>query len=282
MPSIREKLAEKRTKLAAPRERLEEHPADPNHFPEGMFLHVPVNEILPNPEQPRQYFDPGSLGELAQSIREKGVLQPVIVRREDNGAMVLVAGERRLRAARLAGLETIPAMVTRGNQAEIALIENLQREDLKPIEEAEALWRMVREHGYTHEQLARVIGKARTTITEALSLVRLPETIKEECRRADSYPRRLLVEIAKLPSQEEMLDLFQRVKEGKLKSEGVREITRARERGVGRRHGRIVLQVRGLIKTLERARLEGLAEDEKAELLRALRRLKGIVEDLLG
>jgi len=281
MPSIREKLAEKRTKLAAPRGLVEEHPADPNHFPEGMLILVPVDEILPNPQQPRQYFDPDSLGELAESIKERGVLQPILVRRDEAGKIVLVAGERRLRAARMAGLERVPAVVTGGNEAEIALIENLQREDLKPVEEAEALWRMMKEHGYTHEQLARVIGKARTTVTETLSLVRLPEEIREECRRADSYPRRLLVEIAKLPSQEEMIRLFTRVRDGRLKSEGVRDITRAREVNTPGQSP-LVRQVRGLIKRLERTRVERISEEERAELFRALRRLRGILEDLLG
>ena len=281
MPSIREKLAEKRTKLAAPRGLVEEHPADPNHFPEGMLILVPVDEILPNPQQPRQYFDPDSLGELAESIKERGVLQPILVRRDEAGKIVLVAGERRLRAARMAGLERVPAVVTGGNEAEIALIENLQREDLKPVEEAEALWRMMKEHGYTHEQLARVIGKARTTVTETLSLVRLPEEIREECRRADSYPRRLLVEIAKLPTQEEMIRLFTRVRDGRLKSEGVRDITRAREVNTPGQSP-LVRQVRGLIKRLERTRVERISEEERAELFRALRRLRGILEDLLG
>jgi len=281
MPSIREKLAEKRTKLAGPRGEVEEHPADPNHFPEGMFLHIPVEEVLPNPDQPRHYFDPDSLEELAESVRQRGVLQPVLVRRGEAGEIILVAGERRLRAARMAGLERIPAIVTCGNEAEIALIENLQREDLKPVEEAEALWRMVKEHGYTHEQLAKVIGKGRTTITETLSLVRLPEEIKEECRRADSYPRRLLVEIAKLSSHEDMIKLFRKVKEKSLKSEGVREITRTREKTASKSF-KLVKQIRTLSKKLERAHLEGLEEEEKAEVLRALRRLKGVVEDMLG
>ncbi len=281
MPSIRDKLAEKRTRLAVPRGKVEEHPADPNHFPEGMFLQIPVEEILPNPDQPRQYFDPESMEELTESVRERGVLQPVLVRRGEAGEMILVAGERRLRAARMAGLERIPAIVTYGNEAEIALIENLQREDLKPVEEAEALWRMIKEHGYTHERLAKVIGKARTTVTETLSLVRLPEEIKEECRRADSYPRRLLVEIAKLSSPEEMLRLFRRVKEKSLKSEKVRDITRGREKSGGGA-ARLAGQIRMLAQRLERLRLNRMGEEDKAEILTALRKLKGVVEDLLG
>lgn len=282
MPSLREKLAEKKTKLAVRREGVVEgHPADPNHFPEGVLLQVPLSEIRPNPEQPRQIFDPESLAELAESIKEKGVLQPVIVKRASDGGVVLVAGERRVRAARLAGLEKIPAIVTKGNEAEIALIENLQRVDLKPIEEAEALKRMVEEYGYTHEELARVLGKARSTVTETLSLARLPKRIRDECRGSDAYPRRLLVEIAKLGSEEEMLAFFEKVKEHRLNSEAVRRITR---RGVTERasDGRRVLDlIRKVAKALEGWDEGRIKEEEKAEILRELKALRRMIEEIL-
>ena len=101
---------------------------------------MPVNVIRTIPDQPRKTFNEESLSELADSVKQKGVLQPVIIKNDLEGNIYLVAGERRLRAARLAGLREIPAMVTKGNPAEIALIENIQREDLNPVEEAEASW----------------------------------------------------------------------------------------------------------------------------------------------
>lgn len=282
MPSMREKLAGKRTKLATAGKAPEDHPAALNRFQEGSFLYVPISEIKPNPDQPRQYFDPGSLAELAESIREKGVLQPIIVRKAEDGGVVLVAGERRVRAARLAGLERIPAVVTGGNQAEIALIENLQREDLKPIEEAEALQRMVEEYGYTHEELARVLGKARSTVTETLSLCRLPEGIKGECRGTDKYSRRLLVEIAKLETEEEMLEVFRQVKEGRLDSESVRRFSRGR-RGKGKPEDEgLVVVLRRMRRKLESLSFDGVQGGQRAEVVDELRRLRGVLEVILA
>ena len=152
--SIRDKLAGKKSKLSQAAEPLADHPADLNDYPEGSFLRVAVDLVRPNPYQPRQHFDPEKLAELSQSIRRQGVLQPIVVRRDEAGQIFVVAGERRLRAAKMAGLEKIPAIVTKGHPAEIALIENLQREDLSPLEEAEALARMAAEFHYTQEQLA--------------------------------------------------------------------------------------------------------------------------------
>jgi ParB family chromosome partitioning protein len=230
MPSIRKKLATKKTKLASPQKRIDDHPASLNGLQEGNLYNVELDLITPDPSQPRKYFDSEKLEELSQSIKEKGVLQPVIIRKNHDETLYLVAGERRFRAAKMAGLAKIPAILTRGNPMEISLIENLQRDNLKPIEEAEALSRMIDEYSYTHEQLASVIGKARSTITETLALNKLPDQIKDECRRADIYPRRLLVEIAKQGSPKAMISLFAQAKENNLKSGQLREITRRSKR----------------------------------------------------
>lgn len=283
MPTARDKLARKSTKLAKAREHLEDHPANLNNYQDGSFYHVDVHVIFPNPDQPRKFFDDGSLNELATSIAQKGVLQPVIIRKDEEGKIFLVAGERRLKAAKIAGLERIPAIITKGNPAEIALIENLQREDLRPIEEAEALGRMVEEHGYTQEQLVQVLGKAQSTISEIMSLNRLPEAIKEEVRRADNYPRRLLLEIAKQDTAEKMFILFAKVKESSLKSDQVREITRTREtRQKQRTPGAIALdKVLSLEKHLIKLDITTVEDAEKAQLLFELQTLKNAIEKLL-
>jgi ParB family chromosome partitioning protein len=168
MTDIRKKLAGKTTKLAKERPRQDDHPANLNDYLEGMYYHIDINLILPDPEQPKKYLDPKALEELANSIREKGLYQPVVVRKDENGQIILVAGKRRLRAAKMAGIEKIPAIFTQGNPLEISIIENLQRENLKPIEEAEALGRMIERHGYTEEKLAFAIGKARSAISETI------------------------------------------------------------------------------------------------------------------
>jgi ParB family chromosome partitioning protein len=280
MSSIRDKLADKKTKLARPRERLKDHPAH-SEYQEGSFYNIPIREIRSNPDQPRKYFNEESLGELSQSIRARGILQPVIIRREEDGTIFLVAGERRLRAARQAGLEQLPAILTKGHPAEIALIENLQREDLKPIEEAEALARMVEEYQYTQEQLAGVIGKAQSTISETLSLNKLPDELKDEYRRAD-IPRRLLVEIAKQKSPEVMAALFKKVEEANLTSDQVREISRSKSSRKKRAPVVAVInKVVYLKRSLEKLNLDTVEDREKIQLLAELKNLQGLIDQII-
>jgi len=149
-------------------------------------VEVPLSQIEPNPYQPRLDFDPASLEELAQSIREHGVIQPVVVRRRAPDRYELVVGERRLRAAKLAGLQTIPAIVgdfSEGQMMELAVVENLQREDLNPIEEAQAYQTLIEEFGLTQEQLAQRIGKSRPHISNTLRLLNLPEKLQHLVRQ---------------------------------------------------------------------------------------------------
>jgi ParB family chromosome partitioning protein len=150
---------------------LEEQPAS----------EIALIEIVPNPHQPRRFFDPQALGELAQSIAEHGLLQPVVVR-PHQGHFQLVAGERRLRAAKIAGLNSIPAIImelTDRQVAEIALVENLQREDLNPIEEADAYRRLIEEFNLTQEAMAQRLGKSRPTIANTLRLLNLTPAVQE-------------------------------------------------------------------------------------------------------
>lgn len=281
--SIRDKLADKVTKLAADKPQAEDHPARLNNYRDGEFYYVETDQIIPNPDQPRKYFDEQALEELSQSVRQNGVLQPIIIKYGQDGKIHLVAGERRFRAAKKAGLAKIPAVFTTGNTAEIALIENIQREDLKPIEEAEALNRMIQEYNYTQEQLALVVGKARSTITEVLSLNKLPEPIKEQCRRADNYPRRLLVEIAKQKTEEAMLSLFNQVKNDGLKSTQVRTITRGPADKPQRTPAAITIdKAVSLSHNLSKLELATIEEQEKNQLLAELQNLKTTIEKVLG
>lgn len=283
MPTIREKLAGKKSKLSIPKDKVKHHPADLNNYHEGSFYNVEIDLIQSNPYQPRQYFDPNALSELSRSIKQKGVIQPIIIRRDESGRIYLVAGERRLRAAKQAGLMNIPSVLTKGNPVEISLIENLQREDLNPIEEAEALARMTREYHYTQEQLALAIGKARTTITETLGLNKLPEEIKQECRHADIYSRRVLVEVAKQKTPEAMKDLFRKVKEGNLKSDRVREITRKRSKRTKRTRMAVALErTLSLSQCLSKVDLASEERKETARLIVELENLKKLIDELIG
>lgn len=159
---------------------------------------VGVDMIVPNPFQPRREFDPERLKEMAQSVREHGVLQPVLVRRVGVDRYELIAGERRLRAARQAGLATIPAIVRdcAGGQAlEMALVENVQREDINAVEAAFAYRRLVEEFGLTQEEIARRVGKARSTVANTLRMLTLPETLLDALARGEiteAHARHLL------------------------------------------------------------------------------------------
>lgn len=145
---------------------------------------IPVDAITPNPQQPRKDFDINALNELAGSLRKSGVIQPVVVRKVGPGYQLIV-GERRWRAAKLAGLTQIPAVVREVSDAEsleLALVENLLREDLNPIEEAEAYQRLLAEFAWTQEELAERVSKDRSTISNALRLLKLPELIQNDLR----------------------------------------------------------------------------------------------------
>lgn len=142
---------------------------------------IKINEIEPNRDQPRKQFDQEKLENLADSIRQHGVVQPIIVKKNESGYSI-IAGERRWRAAKIAGLKTIPAIVkdlTTREIMEIALIENLQREDLNPLEEAEAYKKLIDEHGLTQEAISKIVGKSRAAIANSIRLLSLSETVKE-------------------------------------------------------------------------------------------------------
>lgn len=148
------------------------------------FFECSINQIVPNKHQPRMLFDQEELGELADSIRQNGVIQPLIVSRISKKKFGLIAGERRLRASRIAGLKTVPVVVREVESddelLEFALIENIQRTDLNPLEEAEAYRKLIDRFGLTQEDAAAKVGKNRTTVTNALRLLQLPEYIKDD------------------------------------------------------------------------------------------------------
>lgn len=157
-----------------------------------------ISQIEPNRKQPRRAFDDEALGELAQSIAEHGVLQPILVRPMLHGGYQIVAGERRFRAARLAGLSEVPVMIcelTDSETMQIALIENLQREDLNPLEEAEGYKALMDEYGFSQEDVARTVGKSRSAVANTLRLLGLPDEVKDmvaQGRLSSGHARALL------------------------------------------------------------------------------------------
>jgi ParB family chromosome partitioning protein len=188
---------------------------------------IPIEEIDTNPDQPRSNV--GDLTELARSIESKGILEPLLVRPGADGRSTIIAGERRFRAAIAAGLTEVPCIefeVSEPEMMELALIENLHRKDLHPFEEAEGYAALTRQPGYTQQKIADAVGKSRVSITEALSLLEIPQDLREECRRADIEARSVLLEIARLADRERMEEAIARVSEG-----STRDDLRARKKG---------------------------------------------------
>ena len=189
---------------------------------------IAVDKIDPNPEQPRTEF--GDLTELTASIREKGVLEPLLVKpSRSTGRWMIIAGERRWRAARQAGLQEVPCVemeVDEGTVAEIALIENMQRKDLTVWEEADGLLALCERFGYTHEEVARKVGKSRSTVTEALSIAAIPPDVREICRQADVSAKSMLLQIVRQPDDDGMRRLAKEIASRGLTRDDAREVRR--------------------------------------------------------
>ena len=182
-------------------------------YKKGKLYALKVDDVQPDREQPRRSFDADAILELSQSIHRHGVLQPVLFRAGIEGELMLVAGQRRWQAARQAGLTVIPGIYTDGDPAEIALVENLLRQDLTAIEESEAINRLKLAHSYPLEQLHGILGKSVSTLSEILSLIKLPAEIRDECRADQKIARSVLLEISKLSTDEEMLALYRQYRE---------------------------------------------------------------------
>jgi ParB family chromosome partitioning protein len=173
---------------------------------------IAIDQIVPNPEQPRVEF--GDLTELTASIKEKGVLEPLLVKPRGKGEWMIIAGERRWRAATLAGLTEVPCIemdLDEQSIAEIALIENLQRKDLTIWEEADALASLSQKFGYTQEEIAKKISKSRTTVTELLTVASIPSEIRKTCIDKKITAKSSLLEVARQFDEKEMVDFLKRI-----------------------------------------------------------------------
>jgi len=194
---------------------------------------IPVEQIRPNPDQPRKAI--GDLRDLTDSVREKGVLEPLLVRfvpRED--CYYIISGERRYHAARAAGLREIPCIEKTADDAEtleIGLIENLQRKDLTAFEEADGLHRLATQFEYTHEDVARKIGRARSSVTETLSLRNIPEALRKRCIERGIASKSLLLQIARQPTEKKMVEMLQRILQGGLTRDEARRERREEQSG---------------------------------------------------
>jgi ParB family chromosome partitioning protein len=194
---------------------------------------IPVDQIRPNPDQPRKAL--GDLRDLSDSIREKGVLEPLLVRfvpRED--CYYIISGERRYHASRAAGLREVPCIEKMADDAEtleIALIENIQRKDLTAFEEADGLHRLATQFEYTHEDVAKKIGRARSSVTETLSLRNIPESLRKKCVEHGIISKSLLLQIARQPTEKKMIEMMHRIMQGGLTRDEARRERRDEQGG---------------------------------------------------
>jgi ParB family chromosome partitioning protein len=240
---------------------------------------IPIEQVHPNPNQPRRFIDPQGLDELTESIRSRGVLQPIIVKRDGDGYLIM-AGERRYRAARAAGLRTLPAIVRDDDPSEIALIENLQREDLTALEEAEGLGAMVARYGYTHQALAQLLHKSRPYVSNMLVLTRLPAEVKAEVHRYPSISREILMAIARQATEPDMLNLWRRVKLANLSVHKFRETRRCDDKGALAHD--VMAAARRLNRKLRGFHPEGIDETTRRKFARVLRRTRKRVDAALA
>jgi ParB family transcriptional regulator, chromosome partitioning protein len=248
------------------------------------MLLVELSKIRPNPDQPRKYFDEESLKELAQSINDYGQLQPIILKFGDEpDTYILVAGERRYRAHQILGKQEIYAVLTDGGLDEVGLIENIQREDLHPLELAESLQRLMEKHGWNQERLAEAIGKNRRTINEALKLNTLPDDIKDECRALGTEISKIaLLQIARIDDPLQQRDFWVRVKNGNFTT---REIQAHRKSSVAPKTSpsptRKVLSIgKGFANKLRALSPQDVNDEEYYDLLKLTREITMLVEDI--
>lgn len=205
-----------------------------NHFvelissrPSGPTIRmIPINKIDPNPRQARSEL--GNIKELMASIKSKGILGPILVKAKA-GRYEIIAGERRFIASKNIGLKEIPCieMNVEDNEAmELTLIENLQRKDLDVFEEADGLRSLAENYGYSHNEISKTIGKARSTITEIINISKIPKELRKYCKENNILSRSVLIEIAKQKSKEDMYRLLSEIKERELKREDTRELSK--------------------------------------------------------
>ncbi len=193
-------------------------------------LNIDIKKVQSNPYQPRKKFDQKSLNELADSIKKHGILQPIIVSSIGDGKYQVIAGERRLRASKLAGLKKIPAIVkgkkTNKENLELAILENIQREDLTPIERALSYKQLADEFGMTHAQIAQRVGKGRVAVTNTIRLLDLPDKVKEALEKgqiSENHARAILA----LPTESQRVKLLEQVKTQKLSARNTEVAARA-------------------------------------------------------
>ena len=247
-------------------------------------VEVDLVKLRPNPDQPRTIFDEVALRELANSIEQHGLIQPISIAPDPDPTSegyIIVAGERRYRAHQLLNHTTIPAIITSGDPAEIAVIENLQRENLRPLEEAYALNNLMQKHRYTQEVVSKVVGKARNTVTSILRLTTLPQSIQDECLTSD-ISKSALIELARIDNSEEQIALWENMKRGHTRTVRAARSSKKRISALQpeRNQGELALKAgKGFIRQLRKFASDQI--DDRDEIVAQLMELQKQINDIL-
>jgi ParB family transcriptional regulator, chromosome partitioning protein len=238
---------------------------------------VELEFITTDKNQPRKSFDPDSLKELAKSIEEHGIIQPIILRKDD-GKNIIVAGERRFRAAKQANLAIIPAIFTKGKPAEIALVENLLRDDLTPLEEARAMDRLLKKEGYNNKKIATFLGKGESTISSTLSILKLSPKIREDLDDGEKAPKRILIAIAALKDNKAMAGAWRKYKNSQTPREGIKK----KDDDKRSKPDKVLLRFAGSVsKSLGKLDIAELEGDSKDKVRDSLKKLEQEIKDTL-
>ncbi len=242
-------------------------------------LKMPIAEFQPDPNQPRKYFDETALCELSESIKQYGVLQPIIYYVNESGQKIIVAGERRYQAAKRAQLSEIPAIVIDGTEADkVALIENILRQDLTPLEEAEALQRLKEKYKYSNEKLSQVFTKSPSIISEALSINKLPDAIKERYKENPQLAKRELIKIARMRSEEGQINAYNKLTNYKPETAEPKDTDQE-----GKENYKLTLSfIKSLTGKLSKSNIVISSDEEKENLKTQISQLSTAINDFLN
>ena len=242
-------------------------------------LKTPIAEFQPDPNQPRKYFDETALSELSESIKQYGVLQPIIYYVNESGQKIIVAGERRYQAAKKAQLSEIPAIVIDGSEADkVALVENILRQDLTPLEEAEAFQRLKEKYKYSNEKLSQVFNKAPNTISETLSINKLSDSIKERYKAKPELAKRELVKIARMRSEEGQINAYNKLTNYKPETEEPKDTEKD-----GKENYKLTLGfIKSLTGKLSKSNIVISSEEEKETLKNQLAQLSTAINEFVN
>ncbi len=254
-----------------------------NVYREGVVYELLIKDIFSNPDQPRKEFNEEKLQELSNSIKKHGIIQPAVVQINKN-AFTLIAGERRLRAAKLAGVTTLSCIIKNTDkQAELALIENIQRENLKPIEEAEGYLKLKNNYNYTDDVISKIVGKSRNNITETLSLNKLPKLIKKECLCVD-ISKRILIQLAREKDTEKAINHFNKIKSGTLDYDQlIKKVKkRSKKKSTESPACKIVKKLESINNAILKLSKEDVLDEEKALIVEKFKNTKKIMFDVFA